>query len=89
MNALPKPDWGREGETWRIEPEDAVPWRTDLPPLLCRHNAAQYGAYEGRCHNRAVAGFTSRSGEFHPRCEQHLRPMWIEDGVVVSWRLSK
>ena len=86
MTPLPQPEWGREGETWRVEPEDAVPWRTDVGPLYCR--AAKHGMI---CRNRAVAGYTSRSMTFVPFCEQHLNQsnLWIENGRVVSWRLSK
>ena len=89
MTPIPKPEWGREGETWRVAPEDAVPWRTDVYGLLCR---------SGKCRDRAVAGYTTRSGEFRPFCEVHLsaQKMWIEGeglpphgGRVVSWRLSK
>jgi len=89
MSALPKPDWGREGETWRVEPEDAVPWRTDVGPLYCRTRLGQYG--HDKCPNRAVAGYTNRRGEFYPMCEAHLNAqrMWIERGRVVSWRLSR
>lgn len=80
MTRLPVPNWTREGETWRVEEETAVPWRADLTALLCRH---------GRCRARAVAGYTTRSGEFHPMCAAHLaeQRMWIEDGRVVSWCL--
>ena len=96
MSELPKPDWGREGETWRIEPEDAVPWRTDVYGLLCRVRDAD--GINGICRDRAVAGYSTRNGEFRPFCERHLteQNMWIEDegvaprgGRVVSWRLSK
>lgn len=104
MNALPMPAWGREGETWRVQPEDAVPWRTDVYGLLCRQglritDGAEHRTVSGRsCRERAVAGYTSRNGEFHPFCEDHLRDqnLWIEweglpprAGRVVSWRLSK
>ena len=90
MTRLPQPTWGREGETWRVEPEDAVPWRTDVYGLLCRVRDAD--GINGLCRDTAVAGYSTRKWrEFHPRCEQHLNAqrMWIENGVVVSWRLSK
>ena len=96
MTPLPKPDWCREGETWRVEPEDAVPWRTDVYGLLCRVRDAH--GITRLCRARAVAGYTTRKGEFHPFCEGHLaaQKVWVEyEGVppragrVVSWRLSK
>lgn len=94
MTPLPMPEWGREGETWRVEPEDAVPWRTDVYGLMCRcelmTSRLRLAAYR-TCREAAVAGYSTRAGDFHPFCEGHLREhrMWIEDGVVVSWRLSK
>jgi hypothetical protein len=89
MSRLPQPDWDRPGETWRVEPEDAVPWRTDVRGLICRYDI--YRSHRPRCRRRAVAGYSTRDSEFHPLCEQHLNAgkMWIEDGHVVSWRLSK
>lgn len=88
LNRQPLPDWTRPGETWRVEPEDAVPWRTDVGPIHCR---VRHWQRHDRCVNRAVAGYTTRSGEFHPMCEVHLsaQRMWIEGGRVVSWRLSR
>lgn len=83
------PNWGREGETWRVQPEDAVPWRTDVYGLVCRQT--DNTRLHNWCGKGAVAGYTTRGGEFHPFCEEHLRGqrMWIEDFAVVSWRLSR
>lgn len=81
VDRLPMPDWGRPGETWAVEPDG--PWdvgRLDVP-------CGRYLARSMRCHEEAVV---RRRNNGFALCDRHLREfrMWVEDGIVVSWRLA-
>ena len=74
---LPVPDWTRVGETWRIEEE---PGWEPIDDGLCEAR---------RCYRRAVVW---RPRDAFALCAIHTRDtgrMWVENGRVVSWRLSK
>jgi hypothetical protein len=75
---LPMPNWTREGETWRVEPETAVEWTIEV-----------YGTCNDKCERRSVAGIIRRGYLLKEWCGQHLAEskMWVEDGQVVSWTL--
>lgn len=74
MTRLPMPEWGRAGETWRVEPEPGWVLASDG---VC---------HSKHCYDDAVV-FRARP-EF-ALCRRHLRDslMWVEDGRVVSWCL--
>jgi hypothetical protein len=78
---LPKPEWTRPGETWRVEPETArwVLLDADTP---CDHRS---------CEDGAVAGIERNLWVKPALCATHLREglMWIEAERVVSWCLSR
>jgi len=78
---VPRPDWTRPGETWRVEPETSrwVLLDADTP---CDGD-------KQRCSEKAVAGIERNLWISPALCQRHLREglMWIEDGRVVSWSL--
>lgn len=81
--ALPKPDWCREGETWRVEEEQHLV----VGQGLCTARPDQYGYHP--CDHEAIA--VGRTNRRLALCLEHLgsQAAWIENGKVVSWRLSK
>jgi hypothetical protein len=79
---LPQPEWGRDGETWRIEGEPHLRPATqddegdDCMRRDCGYLAVAYGVGNSRL----------------MLCERHLSEVaraWVEGNRVVSWRLSK
>ena len=78
------PDWVRDGETWRVEEE---------PHLVVGHGwcTARDGQYgHDPCGREAFV--VGRSSHWLALCETHLREScaaWVNDGLVVSWRLSR
>ena len=83
MNRLPMPDWAREGETWRVEPE---------PGGWIVSSIAHGGVCSvSECRNRSIAMRPARTyrGDDFLLCAEHVRKarMWIEDAVLVSWSL--
>lgn len=85
--AFPKPDWSREGETWRVEPEDG--WVL-VDGYRCLHRGGRRGM-PVHCHRDAVAGLVRHGAVRFALCERHLREqrVWIDETWrVVSWRLS-
>jgi hypothetical protein len=85
VSRLPIPDWTREGETWRVEPETGG-WIVSSVALggVC--------SVEG-CHHPSVVMRPARNylGDDYLLCMAHVEDgrMWIEDARLVSWRLSK
>ena len=76
---LPMPDWSRPGETWRVEPEPFMEACDD--GFICG---------DGRGCSLPAVALVGR-GRRRPICEYHMRRdtlAWIEEGVVVSWKLS-
>ena len=76
---LPMPDWSRPGETWRVEPEPYIE--------VCD---AGFICGDGRGCSLPAVALVGR-GRKRPICEYHMSRdamAWIEDGQVVSWRLS-
>lgn len=70
-------------DRWRVLPESA-------PEYLCRRMSG--GPDYTYCQNRAVAQIErGRRGRWHwwAYCADHLYGRWIEDGVVMSWRLER
>lgn len=84
MGRLLVPDWIREGETWRVEPETDVLWSTSVDGV-CDRCWREYRSVE------SLAGIVHRSGRITGYCADHLREqqVWVEGGRVVSWRLSR
>ena len=75
----PKPDWGRPGETWRVEPESLGWTVVDIDGL-------EVPCGVKRCGLPAAATLKDRGW-----CVRHLREggMWVHNNRVVSWRLSR
>lgn len=72
---LPVPDWGRPGETWRVEAEPGG-WEV-VSDGVC----GAKGCYRVARVYRSRDGFTL--------CGFHIDAgrMWIENGQLVSWAL--
>jgi len=80
-HGLPVPDWGREGETWRVEPE----------PFIEKCDGG-FICGDGRGCSLAAVALVGRGKRSRPICDYHLRRdarAWIEDDAVVSWRLGR
>jgi hypothetical protein len=80
------PDWGREGETWRVEPERGgwVATGDDALGGVCSVK---------ECYRSSIVIRPARTyrGSDYVLCEVHVREqrMWIEDGRLVSWALRR
>ena len=81
MIPLPMPDWGRKGETWRIEPEPGG-WVLTGGHGVCSGTG---------CSRSAVALRPARTyrGDDFLLCSLHLYAarMWVEGRRIVSWCL--
>lgn len=90
MIAPPPPDWSSPGHEWRVVPEGRD-WTTD--PAIIADRRCRFGSrWRGYCRRPAVAALdrarpTLGRHLWYGYCADHVYGRWIEDGVVVGWRL--
>lgn len=83
MSAQPCPDWGREGESWTVQPVHN--WRTVHGEERCEHRPVG----QKWCFDRAVACHPANQTGTTWRywCARHMDWRWVERGRVVEWVL--
>lgn len=84
------PTYGYAGHRWEVRP-DELGWTTDAAVVAGRR--CRFGSrWRGYCGRPAVAALDrARAGLgrrlWYGYCGDHLYGRWIENDVVVSWRL--
>jgi hypothetical protein len=83
-----------EGHHWEAVPDTSLRWRVSAGTAPAVSRRCRYG--RPSCKRPAVAEIdrgSYRNGSRVPSwwayCERHLYGRWIEDGVVMGWRLAE